>query len=445
MDPLKLSDLHLVENWNSFNPKMEGYIEPGSPDADIDLWYPDGCMFGIEDQFRELASSEYMRDNDSDAPVVALSVVQNFPTTSLTIRDETFTVPLSSREMKFLGTFLGKGRSKAPHASRYTVKGDEVKILNDASHSAITARQIDVLEKLGASFGHVATPVALDVFKAGSHELSTTAAEDSHFATIFVILPTFSTANIRVRATYGTVTSAVQLPDDLRESVSAIGVYAGVSDARIKVGAGGEIICITFHVCAENEDFVRLEDRSGALSPLRDAFCVWRDLLNMDDEDFPGPARMLFILDGRPKSARDFKGADATLLCHLAPLAKAYEFSMYIGQLVHISSTEQEVSHGYKQYFGLNGPDLDPSVLRMSKDPEVEYEWTGLQTLGRVNVKNPALLERATQMVTKNEYLQAKLLKVDVRDEYEIEGDSLNSATVIYRHIRTASILFIVP
>lgn len=68
--------------------------------------------------------------------------------------------------------------------------------------------------------------------------MSRTAAKDTnHFATIFVILPTFNdSADIRVYATHGAVSSDVHLPKDLSESVSAIGVYAGVAGACIEVG-----------------------------------------------------------------------------------------------------------------------------------------------------------------------------------------------------------------
>ncbi|KAJ6602711.1 hypothetical protein DFH09DRAFT_1354943 [Mycena vulgaris] len=439
MDPLKLSYLHAANDWNAFTPDATGYIPP----QQLEL-HPDCAE--IESQLREFTGADYMRDNN--APFLALSVAPGFPTTSLLIRGETFTLPLSSREMSFLATHLGDASS-----SRHTVGQDEVDFLNDTCCRAISARQTSVLRKLKVTNHRIATRTTfktLDVLKAGSHELPTAPEDTNHFATIFVILPALSASgDICVHATHETATNAVQLPTDLTQSVSAIGVYAGVSGARIEVGAGGELLCITYRVCAIPDDrgvislVPRLAHLSGALPPLRDAFCLWRHALNCGA---PAPALLPFFLGGSPKSASEFTRYDATLLCHLAPLAKAYGFKMYVGVLVHTLSTEQEVYHPYKEYFGLNGDDLDPSDLRMSGDPEVDYEWTELRTLAGVSVGDlePALVDQAVEMVETRAF-QKQLMKVGINDddEYEIEDDSCYYARVIYKHTREASVLFI--
>jgi hypothetical protein len=63
-----------------------------------------------------------MRDND--APFLALSVAKGFPATLLAIRGETFTVPISPRDIAFLATHLG-----GAGASRHAVSEVEVRIV----------------------------------------------------------------------------------------------------------------------------------------------------------------------------------------------------------------------------------------------------------------------------------------------------------------------------
>ncbi|KAJ6602680.1 hypothetical protein DFH09DRAFT_1354924 [Mycena vulgaris] len=432
MDPLKLSNLHVLDDWNTFEPDATGYIPPQQR-----ALHPE-CA-DIETQIREFTSTDYMRDNN--APFIALSTAPGFPATSLLIRGETFTLPLSSREMSFLATHLGER-----HESRHTVGEDEVEFLNDACCRAISARQTDVLRKLKVMDHRISTRTSfktLDVLKAEPPQKTSTTSPP-----IFVILPALSaSADIRVHAMHETATNSVQLPTDLTQSVSAIGVYAGVSGARIEVGTGGALLCITYHVCAIPDDrgaaslVPRLEHLSGALPPLRDAFCLWRHALI---SGAPAPALLPFFLEGTPKSASEFTRDNATLLCHLAPLAKAYGFKMYVGDLVHTMSTKQEVQHGYQEYFGLSGDELDPSVLEMSDDPEVKYKWKELRTLGGVDVRNlePALVGRAVEMVETRAF-QELLMEVNLNDKYEIEDDTSYYATVIYKHTRETSVLFI--
>jgi hypothetical protein len=255
-------------------------------------------------------------------------------------------------------------------------------------------------------------------------------------------------------------------------------VYAGVSDARIEAGTGAEVICLIYHECVVPEAkpwFVpRLEYLSGALPPLRDASCLWRHDLNSG----ANAPLMLFVLDHRTHCSTEFSEDDATLLCHLAPLAQAYGFKMFIRRLVHTKSTKQEVYHDPKEYFQLT-EDIDRSKLRMSDKPRVRYEWDELRTLGGTIVTQPALLATATRMM-KSGYLHDRLMDRDLdehEDDVEIEDESVRHhpqsarqtvnvlfqicfATVIYKHIkfhishtvfdtaevfpvRTASILFI--
>ncbi|KAJ6602676.1 hypothetical protein DFH09DRAFT_1301686 [Mycena vulgaris] len=190
---------------------------------------------------------------------------------------------------------------------------------------------------------------------------------------------------------------------------------------HLGVGAGGELPCIMYPVGAIPDDrgatslVPRLSHLSGALPSLRDAFCLWRHALNCSaPAPTPAPALLPFFLGGSPESASEFTRYDATLLCHLAPLAKAYGFKMYAGVLMHTLSTAQEVYHSYKEYFGLNGDDLDPSDLRMSGDLEVDYEWTELRTFAGVGVDDlePALVDRAVEMVETRAF-QEQLMKVD--------------------------------
>ncbi|KAJ6529843.1 hypothetical protein B0H19DRAFT_1193385 [Mycena capillaripes] len=148
---------------------------------------------------------------------------------------------------------------------------------------------------------------------------------------------------------------------------------------------------------------------------------------------------MLFFLDGHPESAANIVDDDAILLCHLAPLAKAYEFNMYIGRLVYTESCKKEVAHEYKEYY----EDIDISELDMDDDPDVDYNWDKLCTLGGVPVTQPALLALATRLVKTD--LQDDLIDLDHEEDVEGYDESSYYSTMIYSHIRTASILFITP
>ncbi|KAJ7279016.1 hypothetical protein C8J57DRAFT_1502850 [Mycena rebaudengoi] len=216
--------------------------------------------------------------------------------------------------------------------------------------------------------------VTLDVFKASSHELSTTPTDSARFTTIFLFLPSFGGAQIRLHATH-------------EASASAVGMYTGVSDARIDL--------------------------------------------------------MLFFLSGNPATASNFRGEDATLLCHLAPLAKAYGFRIYIARLNHVSSTMQEVQHDYKEYFEMTD-DIDMEDLYMSDNPAVNYNRGKLRTLGNVRVmKQTAVLGLATELVTTDTHLQEQLMDINLNEDVQIENDGLYSATVRYKHIRAVTVLFI--
>ncbi|KAJ7459573.1 hypothetical protein B0H11DRAFT_2316415 [Mycena galericulata] len=434
MDPLRLADLPLTEDWNLFQPDMKGYLPPQQLQLHPGFEDPEAHTYheSLKSQIREFMDPYYMRNNN--VPFLALSVEQPFPITSLAIRGEKFTVPLSSREMAYLtGTILGDA-----DGSKNTIPGTELYFLNDSVHKAIARVVSSALRKIDASRAGFMTEKILatvDVLKAGSHELSNKPINENHIATVLVILPSSSApADIRVQARHAAITAEVRLRRDLLETASAIGTYTGVSDGRIDIGAGGEIICLTYYIFGpRNEDasvIPRLENLSGALPPLRDAFCLWRHNLNSGADATTAPALMLFVLDRAPLAARDFRGYDATRLCHLAPLAKAYGFTMYIGSLVHTMSTEQEVYHDPKDYLGLY-TDFDPSVLYMSDKPDVEYEFEALRTLAGVTIAEPKLLELAAEMLSKGD---SSLMDIDPKKDYEIEDDSIYSAQVVLTH-----------
>ncbi|KAJ7189904.1 hypothetical protein GGX14DRAFT_408425 [Mycena pura] len=430
MDPLKLSDLATTENWSAFKPSMKGYLQP----QNLDLW-PE-CE-DIESQLRKFAMSYFIRDND--APFLALSVSKGFPAMRLTISGETFVIPISPRDGAFLATHLGNG-----DALMNTVPAGEVTILSDAAWKSILSNNWAVLRRLKASEGDGGHSIDLEqlaILKAGSHQLATAAKDRNHYATIFVILPTFAdSAEVRVRAAHDNVVSDVRLPSDLTQSACAVGVYAGVSDARIDVGAGTEVVCLTYHASVSFTGGLSvvptLEYLSGAMPPLRDGFCLWRYRL---DSGIDAPTLILNFLAHHPKSSRDFSGADATLLSHFAPLAKAYDFKMYIAEFHHTMSTTQEVDHPYKEYLGWD-TDLDPSVLEMSDNPDIEYKCKNLRTLGGVRVKDEVLLKLAAELVTSDEYLQDQVMDLDPEEDDNVVDDTCYSATVIYSHRATCLI-----
>ncbi|KAF7335558.1 hypothetical protein MVEN_02209800 [Mycena venus] len=436
MDPLKLSALAATKDLSAIKTDKKGYISP----QELPFWWD--CR-DIESQFNNFTRVDFMRDNP--APFFASSVSKEFPITRLNIYGETVVVPLSPRDVAFF----------AGDASRHAVSAPEVVILGQGAKESISRTISAVMGSLKVTDkrdgGQTLALAGLDIFRGGSHKLSTVAKNINHYATIFVILPTFTeSTDIRVLATHDAVVEKVRLPEDLSQSVCAVGMFIGVSDARIEVGAGGEIICLTYHASGDPsrvEPFVfpTLENLSGALPPLRDAFCLWRYRLS---SGINAPALTLFFLKGFPnsKSTRAFKGYNATLLCHLAPLAKAYGFKMYIARLTYTQSATQEVFHPYKEYLGLD-TDFDPSDLAMSDDPDEEYEWGKLCTLGLggVSVAQSGLLDLATQLVIADDKLKDQLTDVEPEEESEIEDDSPYSATVNLMHIRRASFLFIAP
>ncbi|KAJ7054687.1 hypothetical protein C8F01DRAFT_1162572 [Mycena amicta] len=437
MDPPKLSNLSAIENWSSFEPDMKGYLPP----QNIAIW-PD-CK-GVKSQLRHFTSTDYMRDND--APFIASSTSKGFPATRVVICDETFAIPMSSRDFAFLAS-----RLEDPNASRHAVPAANFKILGDKAKEFISSNEYSILRKL-KTYGECdeeATLERLDLLKAGSHNLETAAKDNNHYATIFVILPTFTDSTVvSVRATHASVVSEVSLPKPLSESISAVGIYAGISNASIEVSGVGEVLCLTYHVSAgpsaEPTVVPTLQYLSGALPPLRDGFCLWRYRLSAN---LKAPKLLLFFLDAHPDSASKFTGDDATLLCHLAPLAKAYGFNMYIGRLTRTLSTTQEVYHPYKEYLGLD-MDFDPSVLEMPDDADVDYEWGNLRSLGGVAVTASgaqAVLDRATRLVKTDSVLKDQFEELDIEEEHEIEDDGCYFATVSYEHIRSASFLFIAP
>ncbi|KAJ6477677.1 hypothetical protein C8R45DRAFT_1216610 [Mycena sanguinolenta] len=436
MEPLKLCALPGVEDWDTFKPEMKGFISPQK----MALW---ACCDTIQDQLGRFTSEEYMRDNDT--PFIALSMSSTqFPVTRLTICEETFAVPVSPRDIAFLATHLGNSIG-----SRHTVPATEVSILSNTAKNSIWSTNRAVLDSLKALDGgdmHDTHLIGLDVFKAGSHCLRTAATDQDHYATIFLILPAFAdSVDISVCATLDSVVSRVKLPEDLSQHACAVGVYTGVSNTHIEVGAGGQVICLTYHASFDPADEpCVIPTLQGALPPLRDGICLWRHRLNCGDGKTPKV--MLFFLAGHPESAKDFKGHDATLLCHLAPLVKAYGFKMYIAEFDHVRSTREEVQHPYKEYFGWScGAELDPAVLDMPDDANVEYEWKELRTLAGVPVVQQDLLNLATKRLKTNEYLREKVQDLEIEEDYDIEHDSCYFATVLYTHTRTALVLFITP
>jgi hypothetical protein len=97
----------------------------------------------------------------------------------------------------------------------------------------------------------------------------------------------------------------------------------------------------------------------SGLAALRDAFCTWRHRVHTGGDV---PPLMLWFLQGLPRSVRDLEGADATLVCHLIPVARAYGFKICIGHLTCTWSTEHEFEHCGKSEF----IDLDINKLSHS-------------------------------------------------------------------------------
>ncbi|KAJ7715995.1 hypothetical protein B0H16DRAFT_1741614 [Mycena metata] len=435
MDPLQTSDLHKIEKWDAYVPDMKGYVAPQQ------LELLPACASDIATQITTLTREENNCMRNTTSPFLALSVSEEFPATSLTIDGETLTVPVSSREMTFLGGHLGD-----PLASRQIVSPAAVQI-SDRGQSFISKSLNGALANIGASHGNYiaeTTLASLEVFKTGFHKLLSNAENDRHIATLFVaLLVLFTGPAIQVCATHDNFKREVTLPQDLSRGLSVVAMYAGVSDAYMTLAAGCEVICLTYHLYGtlrsdEPSVLPRLHNLSGALPPLCDAFCTWRHCLN---SGAAAPPLILFFLRQTPTSATEFEGADATLLCHLAPLAKAYGFNLYLGNFTHTLSSKQTVPHEYKEY----DEEIDMSQLELSDDPDEDFEVDTLRRLDGARINLPALVKMATALVETDDVHHEDLIEIDLEQDYEVYDQSIYDTTVIYSETRTVTLLFLAP
>ncbi|KAJ7866685.1 hypothetical protein B0H13DRAFT_2066461 [Mycena leptocephala] len=426
-------DPSATADWNAFESDRRDYT-PLWPSCD-----------DIENQIGQFSSTDYMRDNM--APLLGVSNPArtkpgnaSAPTTRLTVRGEGFEVP---GDIEALVAHLGDSR-----VSRHTVSGQDVEILDDYAGS-ISDTHNDILTKLkvvheGPAGGILATKTtlaALDVFGDGSHQLSTTANNNRHLVTIFIILPLVTApGKLRMHITYETASEH----QDISVRGGAIGLYTGVSEsgARFDVARAGQVICLTYHtfvVCSYGPFRVpKFQYLFGGLTPLPDAFCAWNHLLK-------SPALMLWLLHGSPKSAEDLEGVDAILVCHLAPLAKAYGFKIHICSLVYTLSTERGIRH---RWVGMGEFDIDPSKLHMSPDAEKDYEWQSLYTLEGKDVttewaQDDMILAR--DVVASSDELQDVMMHVVPETRVDINQGLHNYSDVTLIHDRWAYFLCVAP
>ncbi|KAJ6556325.1 hypothetical protein B0H19DRAFT_1071434 [Mycena capillaripes] len=153
-----------------------------------------------------------------------------------------------------------------------------------------------------------------------------------------------------------------------------------------------------------------LQNPLRALPCLREAFSTWSHRLKTGAK---APPLMLWFLHGSPQSAHDFEGVNATLLCHLAPLAKAYDFKIHLGQLM-----------------GNGDFEVDVSELDMGDEPEKDYEWQELYTLGGIAVTDGASedIDLALDIVANSDELQDAMMDVGPKDEVDINQMLHNQA-----------------
>ncbi|KAJ7679443.1 hypothetical protein DFH06DRAFT_511401 [Mycena polygramma] len=205
------------------------------------------------------------------------------------------------------------------------------------------------------------------------------------------------------------------------------------------------------HACALQQGYTSIEKQLRASTTsnpehMRDAFCLWRHQLNTGAT---ASRLILFFLKDFPESVVDLEETDdANLLCHLAPLAKAYGFTIYLGRLEQTLSTKQKVPHQYKDHFNLES-EIDTSELELSDEPEEDHAWEDLLTLAGDDSGpcDPVLMELASSMVEDVDELYDRLMEMEVDDDQrsvQIVDESNYSTTVIYEESRSASFLFVV-
>ncbi|KAK7055839.1 hypothetical protein R3P38DRAFT_2849239 [Favolaschia claudopus] len=189
----------------------------------------------------------------------------------------------------------------------------------------------------------------------------------------------------------------------------------------------------------------RLDNISGALAPLRDAFCLWRYKLSSGAN---APPLMLFSLfKGHPTRAREFQGYDAELLCHLAPLAKAYGFQLYITELHYYQSEEEQFCHPESEHLDDFDPDSPEWNSELSSRPKVFWEWDEILGLDgrKYDPQVPDdFWETAFALVERNPLLYRELVDLSYEEEHELVSDSY-WATVEYTQFRRGSYLLLIP
>ncbi|KAK7017397.1 hypothetical protein R3P38DRAFT_2987220 [Favolaschia claudopus] len=208
------------------------------------------------------------------------------------------------------------------------------------------------------------------------------------------------------------------------------------NDARISVSPSRGQTCIV----------PRLDSLSGALAPLRDAFCLWRYKLSSGAN---APPLMLFSLSkGHPTRAREFQGYDAELLCHLAPLAKAYGFQLYITQLHYYQSQEEQFCHPESEHLDDFDPDSPELNSKLSSRPKVFWEWDEILGLDgrKCDPQVPGdFWETAFALVERNPLLYRELMDLSYEEEHELVSDVSYWATVEYTQFRRGSYLLLIP
>ncbi|KAL0056769.1 hypothetical protein AAF712_016622, partial [Marasmius tenuissimus] len=224
-----------------------------------------------------------------------------------------------------------------------------------------------------------------------SRVLSTRPHEGSRqYAELLIILPSQFMGG-RIRCTYNGESKSFSTVRPNEVSTIVVGAYSNVTQNLGPIESG-YLVCLHFELtCHKGFQIPRLPRLDEASKRLRLAFHSWREGLfedyGYDLEDWDGEERdthkfLLLLLKYEyssspvPFTAGSLQRCDRLLLSQVAPLAKAYDFDLHLGELAYtIDGTTTLKKRREKQHdcdcdsFSEDSDDeIDPEVLEMDED-----------------------------------------------------------------------------
>ncbi|THV04357.1 hypothetical protein K435DRAFT_774464, partial [Dendrothele bispora CBS 962.96] len=337
----------------------------------------------------------------------------------------------------------------------YTVEDDGLKTSNPRWEPFVSGKIAGPLEKMNANPDLQWIFLSSLTIQPGpvNCRLSVPKVDDDHYATAFVFLPTDSTS-LRVEASYGEAVEHFEIEEDLSFSTQIFVCYTDID--HVKVKSTHSVSYLTYNIFgldSDDESIPSLSNISPVVPELRDIFRTWKWLLqNKEDRSAKdAPAHILHMLESEGDSlSSESECDDNTLIAHLAPLAKAYGFSLLLVKARHIRQSEHEISHEYKEY-----EEIFDKWDDLERDLKIEH---GKDLITYVDVKVTDLNEREVHVSKELKKTIEKKIEDDdyishcgcfENRDHEVELEGVDTAcyydTLSLTHTRHALFLLVVP